>query len=56
MEQEGLTVAIAYGGVAGLALLDENKENCSLVILDVMMPDMDDFHVLQRIRGRRLCL
>lgn len=50
IEQESLSAAIAYGGMAGLALLDENRENYSLVILDVMMPDMDGFHVLQRIR------
>jgi len=50
MEQEGLSTAIAYGGVAGLHLLDENKDSCELVILDVMMPDMDGFQVLQKIR------
>ncbi len=50
VEQEGLSAAVAYGGVAGLHLLDENKDNCELVILDVMMPDMDGFQVLQKIR------
>lgn len=50
IEQEGLLSAVAYGGAAGLRILDENKENCSLVILDVMMPDMDGFHVLRKIR------
>lgn len=50
MEQESLSTAIAYGGAAGLVLLNDNRENYSLVILDVMMPDMDGFHVLQRIR------
>lgn len=50
IEQEGFLAFVAYGGAAGLRLLDENRDNCSLVILDVMMPDMDGFHVLQKIR------
>lgn len=47
IEQEGLSAIVAHGGVAGLHLLDEK---CSLVILDVMMPGLDGFHVLQKIR------
>ncbi len=50
IEQEGLSAVVAYGGAAGLRLLDDNKESCSLIILDVMMPDMDGFQVLQKIR------
>lgn len=50
VEQEDLSAAVAYGGVAGLHLLAENKDSCELVILDVMMPDMDGFQVLQKIR------
>lgn len=50
MEQESLPAIASYGGAAGLCLLEDNKENCSLVILDVMLPDMDGFHVLQKIR------
>lgn len=52
IEQEGFSASVACGGFAGLRLLDENKENCSLVILDVMMPDMDGFRVLQKIREK----
>ncbi len=50
IEQEGLSAVVAYGGATGLRLLDDNKESCSLIILDVMMPDMDGFQVLQKIR------
>ncbi len=50
VEQENLSAIIAYGGVEGLRLADENKDHCSLVILDVMMPDLDGFQVLQKIR------
>lgn len=50
VEQENLSAIIAHGGMEGLRLVDENKDNCSLVILDVMMPDLDGFQVLQKIR------
>ena len=50
VEQENLSALIAYDGFEGLRLLDENKGRSALVILDVMMPHMDGFQVLQRIR------
>lgn len=52
VEQENLSSIIAHGGVEGLHLADENKNSgsLSLVILDVMMPDIDGFQVLKKIR------
>ena len=50
IEQENLSAIIAHEGVAGLRMLEDNKELCSLVILDVMMPGLDGFHVLKKIR------
>lgn len=52
VEQEELSAIIAHGGVEGLQLADENKNSgsLSLVILDVMMPDIDGFQVLKKIR------
>ncbi|WP_315119654.1 response regulator transcription factor [uncultured Clostridium sp.] len=52
VEQENLSAIIAHGGVEGLRLADENKNrsSLSLVILDVMMPDIDGFQVLKKIR------
>lgn len=50
VEQENLSAIIAHGGMEGLRLADENKDSCSLVILDVMMPDLDGFQVLKKIR------
>ena len=50
MEQENLAVSVAHGGVDGLRLTYENKDTCSLIILDVMMPDLDGFQVLWKIR------
>ena len=52
VEQENLSAMVAYGGLEGLRLLEENKDACSLIILDVMMPDMDGFQVLQKIRAK----
>lgn len=50
VEGEALSVLTAHGGVTGLRLAQENREDLSLVILDVMMPDLDGFQVLQKIR------
>ena len=50
VEQEKLTAVIANGGIEGLRILEENKDTCSLVILDIMMPDLDGFQVLQQVR------
>ncbi|WP_312281065.1 response regulator transcription factor [Oscillibacter sp.] len=52
IEQENLSAVIAHGGIEGLRLADENKNSnfLSLVILDVMMPDIDGFQVLKKIR------
>jgi len=50
VEQENLSALVAHGGVEGLRLANENRSNCSLIILDVMMPDIDGFQVLRKIR------
>lgn len=50
VEQEDLFAMVAHGGIEGLRLSNENKDDCSLVILDVMMPDLDGFQVLRKIR------
>ncbi|MCI9249739.1 MAG: response regulator transcription factor, partial [Dorea sp.] len=50
VEQESLVVVVANGGIEGLRILEENKDTCSLIILDIMMPDLNGFQVLQQIR------
>lgn len=52
VEKENLSAIIAHGGMEGIRLIDENKssESLSLVILDVMMPDINGFQVLKIIR------
>lgn len=48
LELSGYSVFQAYDGVKGFALV--KQELPSLVILDVMMPDVDGFTVAKRIR------
>lgn len=50
VEQENLAAIVAGGGIEGLHILAENKDTCSLIILDIMMPDLDGFQVLQQVR------
>lgn len=52
VEQENLTAMVAHSGLEGLLLASDYRENCSLIILDVMMPDLDGFQVLQKIREK----
>lgn len=52
VEKEKIFAITAHGGMEGIRLVDENKSSgsLSLVILDVMMPDIDGFQVLKIIR------
>ena len=52
IEQENLTALVAYCGAEGLRLVDENKDDRSLtlIILDIMLPDIYGFQVLKKIR------
>lgn len=51
-ENENLSAMVAHDGIDGLRMAGENKNNrsLSLIILDVMMPDIDGFQVLKKIR------
>lgn len=50
IEQEKLSTVTVYNGIEGVRLIDENKDSYSLIILDVMLPDIDGFQILQKIR------
>lgn len=50
IEQESLSALAAHGGREGLRLADENKDSLCLIILDIMMPDLDGFQVLKKVR------
>lgn len=47
---EGYHIITASNGTSALELLEEHKPD--LVILDIMMPDLDGFQVLDLIRQR----
>ena len=48
LQREGYATLEAYDGEAGLALAREKKPD--LILLDVMMPGMDGYSVLARIK------
>lgn len=50
IEQEKLSAVTVYNGIEGVRLIDENKDSYSLIILDVMLPDIDGFQILPKIR------
>ena len=52
IEQEKLSAVTVYIGIEGVRLIDENKDSYSLIILDVMLPDIDGFQILQKIRDK----
>lgn len=52
IEQEKLSAVTVYNGIEGGRLIDENKDSYSLIILDVMLPDIDGFQILQKIRDK----
>ena len=52
IEQEKLSAVTVYNGIEGVRLIDENKDSYSLIILDVMLPDIDGLQILQKIRDK----
>ena len=48
LESEGMEVLKAYGGKDGLKLARERQP--SLIVLDLLMPDMDGFEVVRHLR------
>jgi DNA-binding response OmpR family regulator len=49
LETEGYAVAVAYDGESALELI--KKEIPELVLLDVMMPGIDGYEVLRRLKA-----
>lgn len=47
---KGYRVFTAYNGRKGIAIA--NEENLDLIILDVMMPDMDGYQVLEFLKNQ----
>ena len=55
VEQENLSAVVSHSGIEGLQLLEENKDICSLIILDVMMPDMMAFRYCRKSGRNIMC-
>lgn len=49
VEKENITAKLAYSGTDGLRLALQG--NYQLIVLDVMLPEMDGFQVLEKIRS-----
>ena len=49
LSDKGLKVSLARSGSKALELL-ENQDSIDLVLMDIMMPEMDGFETMQRIR------
>ncbi|MFZ6029717.1 MAG: response regulator [Chloroflexota bacterium] len=52
LSDRGLKVSIARSGQKALDMLDENPE-MDLVLMDIMMPDMDGYETMKRIREQQ---
>ncbi|WP_283595297.1 response regulator transcription factor [Paraclostridium bifermentans] len=50
LDNEKISTLVAFRGSEGLKVLGENNDNLSLIILDVMLPDLDGFSILKKVR------
>lgn len=50
MKSLGCDVLIAQSGVEGISLFKEHLDDITLVVLDLIMPDLDGFDTYERIR------
>ena len=51
LEREGYTFYSAHNGPEGLSLLDEEKEKIGLILLDIMLPGMYGWEILEQIKA-----
>ena len=51
LEREGYTILAAYNGADGLKLLEDNKDKINLLLLDIMLPKMYGWEILEKIKN-----
>ncbi|WNB92415.1 CHASE3 domain-containing protein [Bacillus sp. NEB1478] len=49
LESKGMNILVANNGIECLQVLDEKKK-VDLILMDIMMPEMDGYETMQRIR------
>lgn len=51
LEREGYTVLAAHNGKDGLKLLADNKDEVKLLLLDIMLPKMYGWEILEAVKN-----
>lgn len=51
LEREGYKVFAAYNGKQGLELLEEHKAEVDLILLDIMLPNIYGWEVLEKVKA-----
>jgi len=51
LEREGYVVSYAYNGEDGLKFIAENKDNIDLLLLDIMLPNIYGWEILEQVKA-----
>ena len=54
MLKEDFDILVAQEGKEALQVLDENHDDIALILLDLIMPQMDGFQVLEEIKKKTM--